>query len=530
MGKKIASLMQQEREKFIAGGGKLGYDDAMAGQIFDLIEPFAGYAFNKAHSVSYAVVAYWTAYFKANYPVEFMTCVLNAYEGNAEKAAGAIAECARLDIPVLPPDISRSRVGFSIDDGNEDKRSIRYGLASIKNVGGAAVEALVEERMANGPFASLDDFVRRGGSEVANRRVLESLAKVGALDSIGPRGQMLASVDSLVHVIQREAQLKDSGQSTMFDLFGQSMPTPMASVELLDAVEATARDMALWERELLGVALSTKVLDAKLAPPGAILSREDLEAVPENSKVLLAGQVLKTRLQYDKQQRRIAFVTLEIFDGSSVDVAVWSRAYETTKELWQEGALVEIKGPARRRNDEVSVHCDEAAPYLPPAEAPDTAQEVPGPRMEEWKEPVAPATPDAVAEDEFGSSEPAGEPAEPLGLRPSASGGRAPDRAAPPAKETTFVEPHPAERRLLINLTETDEPDEDAFLLRSVLQTLLDYPGTDRVDLLISSGGKKWRLEMPIITTGYCDELSARLAEMLGREDAVTLEAPVPVA
>jgi len=530
MGKKIASLMQQEREKFIAGAGRLGYDNAMAAQIFDLIEPFAGYAFNKAHSVSYAVVAYWTAYFKANYPVEFMTCVLNAYEGNAEKAAGVIAECARLDIPVLPPDISRSRVAFSIDDGNEDKRSIRYGLASIKNVGGAAVEALVGERMQNGAFASLDDFVRRGGSEVANRRVLEALAKVGALDSIGPRGQMLASVDSLVHVIQREAQLKDSGQSTMFDLFGQSMPTPMASVELLYAVEPTARDMALWERELLGVALSTKVLDPKLAPPGAILSREDLEAVPENSKVLLAGQVLNTRLQYDKQERRIAFVTLEIFDGSSVDVAVWSRAYETTKELWQEGALVEIKGPARRRNDEVSVHCDEAVPYLPPTEAPEAAEEIPGPRMEEWKEPVASATASGVTQDEFGSSGPVREPGKPLGIRPSASGGRAPERPIPPADTFTFAEPHPAERRLLINLTETDEPDEDAFMLRSVLQMLLNYPGKDRVDLLISSEGKKWRLEMPIITTSYCDELSAQLAEMLGRGDAVTLEAPIPVA
>ncbi|MCH7608241.1 MAG: DNA polymerase III subunit alpha, partial [Chloroflexi bacterium] len=223
MGKKIASLMQQEREKFIAGADTQGYGEQIAGEIFDLIEPFAGYAFNKAHSVSYAVVAYWTAYFKANYPVEFMRCVLNAAEGNADRVAAAVFECNRIDIPVLPPDVSRSEVGFSIDVADDGRTAIRFGLASVKNVGQAAVEELVAERTASGAFASLEEFARRAGAEAANRRVLESLIRAGALDGFAHRGRLLATLDQLMQVIGREARLKDSGQSTMFDMFGDSV-------------------------------------------------------------------------------------------------------------------------------------------------------------------------------------------------------------------------------------------------------------------------------------------------------------------
>ncbi|MEX2599459.1 MAG: OB-fold nucleic acid binding domain-containing protein, partial [Dehalococcoidia bacterium] len=402
MGKKIASLMQQEREKFVKGALEQGYGQTIAEQVFDLIEPFAGYAFNKAHSVSYAVVAYWTAYFKANYPVEYMTCVLNAYDGNAEKASAVIAECGRLGIRVLPPDVSRSDVRFSVDNDEEGRPAIRYGLASIKNVGESAVSDLVAERHENGPFESLEDFARRAGSSVANRRVLESLARVGALGAFGHRGQLLANLDSILRLIQSEAQLKDSGQ---LDMFGQSAAMPMASIELVDADEPSDREVAAWERELLGVSLTSRPLDPRYAPADAILSKEQLESEPENNKIVLVGQVSNVRLQTDKQQRRIAFIALEIFDGSSVDVAVWARTYGETAEIWQEGAVLRITGPVRRRNDEISVHCDSAEPYDLPTSGDDAANRtsppVEGPVMEEWLPPAVPApqapTPPAAA-------------------------------------------------------------------------------------------------------------------------------------
>ena len=526
MGKKIASLMQQERDRFVAGAQAQGYEEEVAGAVFDLIEPFAGYAFNKANSVSYAVVAYWTAYFKANYPVEFMRCVLNAFEGNAEKVSGAVAECNRLGIPVLPPDVNRSDVGFSIDEAPDDRTAIRFGLASIKNVGPSAVEDLVAERRASGPFASLEDFTRRAGAEAANRRVLESLVRAGALDAYGHRGRLLATLDQVMQTISREAQLKASGQSTMFDLFGQSVPTPLAAIELIDAAEPTKREKEQWERELLGVSLSSRPLDPKHAPADAILSKGQLEAEQENHQVMLVGRVSSVRLQLDKQGRRIAFVALEIFDGSRVDVAVWSAAYQRTAEIWADGAEVQLRGPVRRRNDEVSVHCDEASPYEIPSGdggdgSPEPAAQDVAPKAQEW--PPEPPAPTAPEPPESPDAETAPVPAAPA----AGNGARADQAAAAPAG-VNGQGGTPPRRKLLVNLTETGQPQEDTHLLRTVMEALLDYPGTDGVDLLIWSEGKRWRLEMPIVTTGYCDDLAARLEEILGL-DAVTIEeTPIP--
>ena len=514
MGKKIASLMQQERANFLEGAVGLGYDSETAGQIFDLIEPFAGYAFNKAHSVSYAVVAYWTAYFKANYPVEFMTCVLNAYQGNDEKTAAFIDECKRLEIPVLPPDVSRSDVFFGIDTSTEGLAAIRFGLATIKNVGDGAVQELVRERAANGPFSTLQDFAKRGGSDVANRRVVESLVKVGAMDAFGQRGQLMASVDSITHLLQREAELKESGQSTMFDLFGQSVPTPLGEVELAEAPEPSARELAIWERELLGVSLHEDDLSVlfKNAPPEAILSRERVESEQDGTKVLLVGQIGSVRFTTNKQQQRMAFVVLNLQRGA-VDVGVNGRAYPGTAELWQPGGLVQVVGRvARSRQDEVIVWCDEATVHQAPDSSDEQAWKAPSPaeaipKAEEWTGPLPPATALEQA------------PPEP---RPTPE-----VNVAGPASE--IEPPSSTHRKLLINMTETDHPEEDAMLLREVLQTLLDYPGTDNVDLLITSEGRNWRLQMPIITTGYCADLNARLRELLGREDAITEADPAPV-
>ena len=152
MGKKIPEVMRKEREKFIAGAVRQGFEKSLAEEVFNLIEPFAGYAFNKAHSVSYALIAYWTAYFKANYPVEYMTALLNCHLGNQERIAIDMDECARLRIQVLPPDINRSDAQFTIDLDAKGEPGIRFGLGSIKHVGTGAMEALVKSRGEHGPF------------------------------------------------------------------------------------------------------------------------------------------------------------------------------------------------------------------------------------------------------------------------------------------------------------------------------------------------------------------------------------------
>jgi DNA polymerase-3 subunit alpha len=536
MGKKIRELMVKEREKFLEGAAGLGYGEEIATQVFDLIEPFAGYAFNKAHSVSYAMVAYWTAYFKANYPVEFMTSILNSYLGNADKVIAVVGECARLGIPVLPPDVNRSQVFFSVDTDENGVSGIRFGLASIKNVGEAAVESLVEARVAAGAFVDLEDFCRRAGTGVANRRVLESIISVGGLDLFESTGALLANLDHLVSMMQREAQLKNSGQTTMFDLFGQSVPTPLGETRLTGGVELTPSERAAVERELLGVALSAKAQHdlSRGAPPDAILSPEQLESEKERARVTVLGVVSGLRQRFDKENRRIGFATLELI-GGSVEVALWAEAYERTAVLWEEGAIVEVVGRVRRRDDQVNINCESASIYTPPSAESD-AEEIPvsAPRMEEWHEPVPGQSMNEVSTVSTSTPMPAqsnpntstppplivGMAPRPVTVVPIANGNGNGNGNGHHGIQATGMT-----GKMLINLTETDKPEDDAYLLREVLQVVLEYPGNHGVELVISSGGKRYRLEMPIITTNCSSELQNRLKTMLGRQDAVTLMA-----
>ena len=241
----------------------------------------------------------------------------------------------------------------------------------------------MESRKSEGYFKNLEDFARRSGGAAGNRRVLESLIKVGALDQFGRRGQLLASLDSLVSLVQRETQLKESGQTNMFNLFGESVPPPMVGVTLSDSEEPSTIEQALWERELMGVSLSSQILEsiAPNVPEGAVISKSQLEV---GMKVALVGQVSNTRLQSDKNGDRIAFVTLELMDGP-LDVAVWSRTYQTTSDVWVQGNLVHLNGTIRTRNDELTMHCDGASIYeIPPDRPVPLAEVLPEPKIVEW--------------------------------------------------------------------------------------------------------------------------------------------------
>ena len=256
MGKKIASLMAAERERFVAGALANGYDSDMAGTIFDLIEPFAGYAFNKAHSISYALISYWTAYFKAHYPLEYMGAVLNSRMDHPEKMVSSINECFQLGIPVLLPDINKSGEHFTIDESEGTDPGLRVGLAAIKTVGESAVRPLIEERDENGPYKSIDDFCRRANSGGLNRRTMESLAKAGAFDSLASRGAVLGALDQIVALAQLEARNRSSGQSSLFsDASGEAGGGALPGVNL-SHTDASPEQKVSWEQELLGVALS----------------------------------------------------------------------------------------------------------------------------------------------------------------------------------------------------------------------------------------------------------------------------------
>ena len=210
MGKKIPELMAQEEEKFIKGAMGQGYTHEQSQAIFNLIEPFAGYAFNKAHSVSYAQISYWTAYFKANYSHEYMASVLNTRRDHPDRMANAVNECLRMGIPILPPDVNRSDVEFTLDQVADEREGIRFGLSAIKNLGESAVGPIVQERTSKGPFNSLADFVRRVDLRGLNRRSLESLIKAGSFDSLGRRGPIFNAAAAMLSQSQMEARIRQS--------------------------------------------------------------------------------------------------------------------------------------------------------------------------------------------------------------------------------------------------------------------------------------------------------------------------------
>ena len=470
MGKKIPELMRQEREGFIEGAMAKGFTGELAQEVFNLMEPFAGYAFNKAHSVSYALISYWTAYFKANYPLEYMASVLNSRLDHPERVAGAISECFRMGIPVLPPDVNRSGVFFAIDEDESRAPSLRFGLAAIKNVGEGAIRPIVEEREADGPFKTIDEFCTRVDLRGLNRRTLESLIKVGAFDPLGNRNALLKVADQVLSLAQREAHRRHTGQSSMFDVSGTVEVSPVEGITV-DGEEVSAGQKAEWDRELLGVLLSESPLKAVAlgSGVGTITSSDQLDAGTDGDKVSILGQLSAVSERMTRAQRPYVVATLELVSGRT-EVVAWPDVLEKTRDLWQGGNLLLISGRLRAKGDELSVHCDQVEVYS------------------ETKVPERNAS--------------------------------VPKRANPvdtvrALEDRSDAEPSERPLTLVLALVESESVEEDTHLLREAVGILLEYLGSDRVHVEICTAGKRVLLDLPMITTGYCAELHRRLDDLL---------------
>ncbi|MBI3978397.1 MAG: DNA polymerase III subunit alpha [Chloroflexi bacterium] len=509
MGKKIASIMAQERERFLAGAAERGIPTEQAAAIFSLIEPFAGYAFNRAHASSYAVVAYQTAYLKANYPSEYMAAVLSSYGGVTEKIAGAIAECRRLGVEVLPPDVNHSVGEFSVElpPAPDRPRPIRFGLASIKNVGAGPVEGIVAARQA-GPFKSIDDFCRRIDVRSLNKRVLESLIKAGALDAFGNRGALLAGIDRIVGVAQEQQRLRESGQATMFDLWGESVPVPMPSVEISGS-DVQTREKLAWEKELLGAYLSEHPFHHAARylrnTVTTFCGQIDLEMAGQT--VTLAGIVGGLRQLFTKDHRPFAACTLEDLDGS-VELTVWPDVYEPTRALWQDDAILIVTGKVKPREDRVQVVADTVEAYVPVEEA------VGG------RESAVSSQQSAVSSQQSAVE---GRKADP---RPPAPDPRPP--TADPRPPTPGANGNggngQARHTLIITVQRTEDLQADIARLRQIHAALRESPGPDRLRILLANGHGTVYLDVNGVTTGYSPRLRRRLADLVGDQNVLVKE------
>ena len=489
MGKKIPEVMQKEKQNFITGAKAKGFSTELAEQVFALIEPFAGYAFNKAHAFSYALIAYQTAYLKANYPVEYITALLSTHAGVMEKITSAISECRRLGIKVLPPNINHSEANFSIEKDEKGNLAIRFGLTSIKNVGVGAIESIIAERRKGGQFKLIEDLCRRCDLHNVNRRVMESLIKAGAFDCLGNRGTLLNNVNEILSLAQREQRSREAGQTTMFDLWGKEVPVPVSRLDLSEA-EVPIKDKLAWEKELMGVYLSEHPFSAfaeKIAAENTILCGQiDSEMVGQT--VLVAGMVASVSHLMTKAQKPFVKVVLEDLDGS-IELMVWSDVYSATTELWEEGNIVLIEGRVGMRDDGIQLSCKKASRYQPDKPKQD--------RPKAGKAPNHVAKSEAVANG-----------------KTHANGN----------SHKSEEKPIPKKRhKLIITIKDSGDSERDANCLRRVVYTMKEFPGQDEVSLRIPSEGKIVKLKLANLYTDYTPELHQRIIELVG-EDGLKVE------
>lgn len=358
MGKKIPSEMAKQKEKFTEGAVKNGMNPEKAEGLFKLIEPFAAYGFNKAHAASYAVIAYQTAYMKANYPVEFMTAVMSAESDDTDKIAAAVAECAKMKIAVLPPDVNKSQTGFTIEQ-DETKKSIRFGLSAIKNVGKAAIEAIITERNENGEFKSLNDFAKRVNLRVVNRKTLESLIKAGAMDRFGKRNAMLKVMEEIKSSNASLSKSVAQGQGSLFGSVEELEATAPLPNTFLDSVEEAPKEEILsWERQLLGLYLTEHPLTKFSKRLSQITSANIGDLDPFTSggtNVRLAGIIATIRKTLTKvRQEEMCFLRLQDTTGS-LEVIVFPKVYAQARQYLVPEQIIIVTGKLESGEQQLTV-------------------------------------------------------------------------------------------------------------------------------------------------------------------------------
>jgi DNA polymerase-3 subunit alpha len=344
MGKKKPEEMAKQRAGFVSGAVQRGVDEKTAAYIFDLMEKFAGYGFNKSHSAAYALIAYQTAWLKAHYPADFMAAVLSADMDNTDKVVMLIDEARTMGLQVLPPDINRCDYAFTVDD----ERTILYGLGAIKGVGEAALVGITAERAGHGPFRDLFDLCRRIDSRKANRRVLEALIRSGALDVLDAnRARSMTLLTEALQMAERQLRDSELGQN---DLFGSAAAARTGPDD--DIVRSLQRAVPEWdeeqrllgEKETLGLYLTGHPIERYRGELARFISSSIAELKPAaDQAVVVAGLVVAIRTMNSRRGERIAFMTLDDRSGR-IEIAVFSEAYQKYRDLLAKDRLLVVEG------------------------------------------------------------------------------------------------------------------------------------------------------------------------------------------
>ena len=350
MGKKIQAEMDAQRQNFVEGAVANDVAEALAGRIFDQVAKFAGYGFNKSHAAAYALVAYQTAYLKANYPVEFLAASMSEDMGNTDKLGLFRAELDRTEIALLPPDINKSEVDFAVEAVGESESAVRYALAALKNVGAAAMETVVRERKENGPYESVFDFAGRLDTSVLNKRQVENLSRAGAFDSLNPnRHQVFEAVETLVRHANAAQNDRESNQVNLFGVEDTAAVIP----PLPEMDDWAVQERLQQEFEAVGFYLSSHPL-ASYRKTCEKLGVVEWAAVTSGrmseGRIKLAGIVSSRRFTTSSRGAKMAFVQMSDASGS-FEVTVFSEVLAMSRELLESGAPLIAVVDVQRWND-----------------------------------------------------------------------------------------------------------------------------------------------------------------------------------
>ena len=381
MGKKIPEEMHAQKEKLIQGLLRNGLAEEKAKKLWEKIEPFAAYGFNKAHAASYGRVSYQTAFMKANYPVAFMTAILSEESGDIDKISEIVTECQRMKIEILPPNVNYSFGGFTIVENLQDEKyqeAIRFGLYTIKNLGTKIADAIIQEREKNGKYKNLEDFINRITHKDLNKKSLESLIMCGGMDEFGERGLLLNNVDQLLEY--QKTQIKQNqGQESLFDNFSSSI-----SFTLLSAAPATPSEKLTWEKELLGLYISGSPLDPwkekiqqrqiniknileqnleeKNQTPSQINSLRRTEEkkfeIKENQNITLPCLIENIKVTKTKNGEFMAIIKISDYTGR-LEAAIFPKTYKVLKNKILLNIPIVISGKITTRNDEKTMLVDD---------------------------------------------------------------------------------------------------------------------------------------------------------------------------
>jgi len=569
--KKKQKDLLKHRSIFQKHGPEHGVDEETAGKIFDDIEFFARYGFNKSHAADYAVLTVQTAFLKAHYPHEYMAALLTIERADTAKVGGYINDCRRMSIRVLPPEINSSGHDFIIEKQSDGARVIRYGLSAIKNVGEGAVEEIIKARTKGGPFKDIIDLAQRVDLRTVGKRALECLIKVGALDDLAARANLLESLDRIVNFSASQHKAAEVGQMSLFgEAIGIMLNTGSAGVLVAEVAQDISRKEILqWERELVGVYVSEHPLQSLVDRIANIINANTSEITEADHDrfVTMAGMVTYVRRHMTKSGKPMAFAGLEDLYGQ-IEVIIWPSTWDETSDLWEQDRVLLVRGKLDCSRGEPKLLCEEASTNFELFEAikderlPERAwQPLYTPEVYSDEAP-SPDIVDAWATPGYFDAEPEFAPHPVLDVEMTRSNGSALVESNDPIKTPAVVEdinddqpvyePHPHDTpaqpemvvpsaepdpyekllphfgmepvHLYVYVERTGDPDRDKRKLERVYGTLIQFPGKDTFTLVLSGeDGGFIEIDFPNETTNYGPELATRLSQIVG-EDAIRTE------